>query len=500
MSRLAIQIWLYRQGFVSVSADEFARGLRAVTWSQQTGLNFLADLNSPWPPFEMYLHGMLIRLGGAPFFAPRATAFIFSCILLYALFLLVDQLFDNSVVAFLSLVLVASQPWFIWLSGTPMLEIYFLAFFIGGIYLLLIWLKQGSGWGWLGAGILFFLATGFHIQSWAQINIINLFTLPLFLQFVAQRQFNLAIRLFLFWVIGNSFIILSGLAEYRTTGELFAILGSHAEYSRWFYGGYDVPLLEKLLYFPRLIAESIPIWLWLFGLIGLALTIYKQNWWGVLLLGLGLFTLTIASFFNLSSGPPSAAPGRYAVFYLLLLAPYAAYGFYQLWRQGWLWGQKRFTPSAAYGWAITFSALVAILILLSVNNARHFPIGIARDTVDVGQYIHQVLLPTEGSDAFSPDLTVMLEARYWDFLALELLIEQRERIVYDREHHYLERDNPSQLLDTEQNVADWLRREQVGLLVLHDAHLKERATELSFLALQNRVGDWSVFRVMGSAE
>jgi hypothetical protein len=90
----------------------------------------------------------------------------------------------------------------------------------------------------------------------------------------------------------------------------------------------------------------------------------------------------------------------------------------------------------------------------------------------------------------------MLEARYWDFLALELMTEQNEKLLYDREHDYLHRDNPSRLLEDADAVQSWLMEMQVGLVVLKDPTLKKRADELVFLTRQKEVGDWTVFRLV----
>lgn len=495
--RALFQLHLYRLGFVSLSADEFARGLRALAWSQHLHVNLVKDLASPWPPFEMYLNGLAIRLYHDPYLAPRLTVFIASCLLLLALFFLVHQLVDSWLVAALAVLFSAAQPWFIWLSATPMLEIYFLACFLGGLACLLHWLRRERGWGWLAAGLLFLLASGFHIQSWAQINLVNLFTLYFLARWLRRCQFALAGRLVLFWLLGNSFILFWGAAEYLTTGRLFAILASHADYSRWFYGGYDVAMSEKLLYYPRLVWRVVPLWAWLTAVAGVGFLIGRRQLRPFLPLGLGIPTLAIASFFNLTSGPPSAAPDRYALFYLLLLAPYVAAGFYQPAQLGWRWATARGKNRLAFAWATFLGGLFIAALGYAIVVAQNFPIGMPADTVETGRYLRRMLAePILSSPPLLPQEKIMIEARYWDFLALELMIEETGLLLYDREHDYLHRDNPSRLWKADEAVRAWLLAEQVGLIALRDPQLKERAALLPFLAPQTEVGNWSIYRLL----
>lgn len=496
IGRFLFQLQLYSQGFVSLSADEFARGLRSLAWSKSLHVNLLTDLLSPWPPFEMYLNGLAIRLLPDPFLAPRVTVFIASILLLLSLFFLVYHLLENWLIAGLAVLFCAAQPWFIWLSATPMLEIYFLGCFFGGLYFLLSWLRTKRGWGWLYAGFLFVLASGLHVQSWAQINLVNLLTLTFFVVWIKQRQFTLVGRLLLFWLLGNGFILFWGVAEYVTTGQFFAILNSHAEYSRWFYGGYNVDISEKLLYFPGIVGRVTPLWAWLAAGLGVVFLMMQQRLRPLLLLALGLMTLALASIFNLASGPPSAAPDRYALFYLLLLSPYVAYGFHQVAAYGRQWAAHRRSRLLANAWPVIIGLLLLGFLGQSMVAAQEFPNGMPGDTVETGRYLRQTLAePALSSPPLQPQEKIMLEARYWDFLALELMIEQDARLLYDREHDYLHRENPSRLLESEQAVKRWLVSEQVGLLALRDPLLKERAATLPFLVPQKNVDNWSIFRL-----
>ncbi|MFO7537437.1 MAG: hypothetical protein R6X32_05175 [Chloroflexota bacterium] len=495
IGRLILQIRLYQQGFISTSADEFARGLRTLTWSQNPRLSPAADLISPWPPFEMYLNGLMLRVIDDVLIAPRLTVFVASCLLLIALFLLVAHLFNGST-ATLAVTLVAVHPWTVWLSGTPMLEMYFLACFLGGLYFITVWLCRRQRFYWLVAGLLFFLASGLHVQSWILINLVNLFTLIYWYQFIRQKAYKQVARLIGFWLLGNAYIIFWAIAEYAMTGQLFGILASHTTYSLWFYDGYNVDIIEKLLYFPRIVWRNIPLLVWLLSGVGLFFVLRGPARIRRLYpLVLGGLVLLIASIFNLASGPPSAAPDRYVLLYVLLLSPYAAYGIFRLGERAWQIGNR---PLAYLATAI-IAALFSGVLAQGLVQTAVFPQGMAQDTIKTGRYLQQALIePGVTQPPFQPAETVLVEALYWDFLALELLTRQDARIIYDREHDYLNRDNPSIFEEDTAVVHSHLLQASVGLVALRDPLLQEQARTLPFLAAQQEIGDWVIFRFINS--
>jgi len=245
--KLLIQVSLYRRGFMSVSADEFARGIRAARWSLAPRLDLIADVQDVWLPFEKYLNGGLLRIWPDVILAPRATVFVASCLLLVCLFILVRILFNSFIVPALSTAFVTFQPWYAWLSGTPMLEMYYLAFFFGGLIFLVRWLREKRQGYWLLSGLCFLLASGFHVQSWTFINLVNLLTCGFLIRFWAQRQYQYAWQLLGHYVVSNVFILVYVAAEFLMRGELFGFLAGHTNYSLWYYSGYDVPVLIKFL-------------------------------------------------------------------------------------------------------------------------------------------------------------------------------------------------------------------------------------------------------------
>lgn len=480
-----LQLYLYRQGFISVAADEFARGLQAAQWAIHPTFSLTADLQSVWLPFEKYLNGFLLWLWPDPIWGPRLTVFLASCLLLVVLFALVRLLFKPPLIAYLAVLFVAFQPWVVWLSGTPMLEMYYLPFFLAGIFFVVRWLQTGIGRGWLWGGLCFMVASGFHVQSWTFINLVNLLTVGFWLKFGWRRENGRFRQLTTFYLLGNSYIALYALTEYLTTGKLFVFLQNHTTYSLIYYQGYEVPLLEKLLYYPRLILVNTSMAVWF--LLGIALVFLlfdAERWWKLFLLAVGGLALGLNSTLNALSGPPSAAPDRYAVFYILLLSPYLAYGYYQLIT----WSQKHLKSWLVYPLPIAGAALLAYSIWWGGQRIQQFPPAMPIASVKTGQYINELLKTAESPAAY------MLELKYWDYIAVQLAAGHYETQFFDREQDFYNRNTPSIFGESSDIVLNTLTQNHIRYVALYDDALREKALQTGFLFPQQEIGEWTIFK------
>jgi len=193
--RVTVQAILYTRGFLSVSADEYARGISAAKWAVQPRFDMFDASPGAWLPFEKYLNGLVLSVWPDVILAPRVTVFLSSCVVIIALYLLVYYLFNSSAIAALATIFVVIQPWIVWLSGTPMLEMYYLAFYFAGLLFLLVWLKDNRRGFWIFAGFSFLIATGFHVQSWYLINLVNLLTIGFLIGFVRHKRYGRLRRL-----------------------------------------------------------------------------------------------------------------------------------------------------------------------------------------------------------------------------------------------------------------------------------------------------------------
>ena len=325
-AKILVQLALYESGFISVSADEFARGIRAAKWAQNPSFNILSDVKATWLPFEKYLNGSVLLVWPDVIWAPRLTVFLASCLVIIILFLLFNDLFENSLVAALSVSFLIFQPWYAWLSGTPMLEMYYLLFVFLGAYLFVLGTKNEKMVYWILAGLSFLIATGFHVQSWVYINLFNLLTVGYFFKNIKEKKFTKVITLIGFYVLGNALIMIFSMIEFFATGNIFGFLSSHTNYSKWFYGGYSAPLIEKAIYYPKLVFENVSGVVWI--LIAIAIVFFlhdeKTKRWKWFPLLFALLSMLINSGMNILSVPATAAPGRYSLIYIIAISPYIA--------------------------------------------------------------------------------------------------------------------------------------------------------------------------------
>lgn len=490
--KLGFQIAIYSRGFISVSADEFSRGLRAAEWTIEPHFNMLADVKETWLPFEKYLNGLFLLLWPDVIWAPRVTVFIASCLVLIALFMLVFYLFDNFLVAALTCAFVVVQPWYVWLSGTPMLEMYYLACFLGGLVFLAIWLGEERRGYWFWAGCCFMLASGFHVQSWIFINVVNLIMIVYLYRYVSHKQLGRLLRLVGFCILGNSLIIVFTIVEFLNTGHMFSFLNSHTSYSKWFYDGYNIAVLEKLLYYPRLIIHNSSGVVWILLLVALVFLLRdracKRNLLPLAILGLALI---INSAMNVFSVPATAAPARYSLFYVLMISPYLAYGTYRLFT---LEGQRS-SRIMAHMPVVLSAGLFLYGIWWGIVRIPDFPLGMSTDAIETGYYLDKMLSQNESDNL----ARYMVELRYWDFLAVELTARHYDAVAYDREKDLFNRNTPSIFTGGRSDVCAGLTSQNIRYVALRESTLKANALSTGCLRANREIGRWTVYAVYANA-
>jgi hypothetical protein len=446
-------------------------------------VNLVADVSEVWLPLEKYLNGLLLMVWPDAYWTPRASTFVASCVLVVVVYGWVYLLTDRIEAAEVATGLVAVQPWYLWLSSTPMLEMYYLTCFLAGLAFLTRWLQRGTGRDWFYAGCCLMAASGFHVQSWTLINLLNLLTVGYWGRFAMQRNWRAVARLSGFYGLGNALILLLSAVEYFATGTAFGFLARHTAYSKWFYGGYTASLGEKLLYYPGLMLEHIHFAVFVLAVIGLGWVVRSQSVSGRYLpLGLGVLALLLNSLLNVVSVPPTAAPGRYSLFYLLMMAPYAAMGVTWLMSLGSI-GQPGSVRAAG-----VVVALVALVMVVGqgLRQLPDYPAGVSRDAVDAGDYLEELLRDAE------PRATFMVELAFWDFLGVELAAGHYVQRVYDREFDLYDREKPSLLLGAPDQVLKDFRHQNVRFVALRDDALAEHLPFLSFL---RGFGGWRVYAV-----
>jgi len=486
IGRASLQVFLFQKGFVSVSADEFTRAIRALSWSNHFTFNFSKDFTDVWLPFEKYINGFAFSIYPEAIITPRVTVFFFSCLATVGLFFLLKISFDSYPIAILGTLLISFQPWFVWLSGTPMLEMYYFPFLFSGIALVVCWLKyEKNKYAYL-AGLCFLITSGFHIQSWIFINIVNLIILIVLLTKIRNISKKVLLPYFGLFVISNLLIGLIWLNGLVQTGEILAPFRYHVGYSTWYYGYDQVPWIEKFLYYPRLVWNALPVSLWISVVAGIIIELKNRKRWNFIPLVIGISTLLFNSIINIFSVPASAAPERFSLFYTTLFLPYSIAGIVDLAKTTEnLKGKKHVR---------VFGSMLLILPLIigvwqNTSKIFQFPVGMAEDTIRTGYFLKRMINTT------SPQGKILLELKYWDFQAIKALTGREDLILYDRKLDVYNRQLPSVLTDPSISICNYLQSKDIKWLVIQNETLKTIAGQQFCLSLRKDIGRWKVFEV-----
>lgn len=484
--KVIVQTALFQDGFISVSADEFARGIRAAQWAQHPSINIINDVNDIWLPFEKYLNGSLLLLWPDAIWAPRATVLIASFLLTIVLFFLVYELFGDYTIATISGLFLIFQPWYAWLSGTPMLEMYYFLFFFLGVYLFILWVKREKTVYCYLAGLSMLVSTGFHVQSWVYINLFNLITVAYLIKIIQQKNIRKIIQLLGFYILGNLLILVFSAVEFLNTGNVFGFLASHTSYSTWFYGGYQESILQKALYYPRLIMNNLSTTAWIFFILALFFLIRdRDRKWKIYPLIFLLLALTVNSAMNIISVPATAAPGRYSVIYIILISPYLGYAWVEV------LGQMRTVSAKTIKYAVIVLSSVLILhtIVWGIQKLLTYPKTISPDAMYTGTFIREKLNQYPENEV--PNY--MVELVYWEFLGVEITAGYFNEIVYDREYDIYNRDTQSIFLGEIEDLLSVLLAQNVKYIALYSSTTKDVANQLSYLLPIQETSHWKIF-------
>lgn len=482
--KAVLQLYLYGRGFLSLSADEYSRGIMAARWALDGTLSTRIRMGD-WLPFETYLNGLSLMVWDDVVWTPRITAFFFSCFLLVYFLKLVHHLLGRSPVTLLAGLFLVFNPWFLWLSGTPMLEIYYLAPLVAGLYYVLKWISARRDRYLVIGGILFLFSTGFHSQSWILVNVVNLCLCYFGWRMLRQKDYTGLLKLAGFFILGNLFIIIYIPSDYLATGQWLAMFHRHTLRTMEYYGGYEVGLFDKLAYYPRLVVKSAAlIWIflpigiyWLRGESGKQIKLFP--------LAVGLGALLFYSVFNLLSVPASAAPGRYSLPFFILFVPYAALGIYTLTERSGRHTLLRVRRAAA-------AILVLCILGLGLLKALDFEEKSAKAAVSIGQYMRESL----EKDGVAAKGTVMVELSYWDYLYVVLPVRYYDRVKYDRKESDEFSGIPSALLSMDDGeILVHMRSRDTKLIAVKDDAIKNKLDGLPFMRKIVERDVWALYGI-----
>lgn len=284
------------------------------------------------------------------------------------------------------------------------------------------------------------------------------------------------------FVGNNLFIFIYIVAEFIATGELFHFVSDHTVGTKLHYGGYEVGMLKKLYYYPRLVATwgnlilvFLPIGLYWLG--AASKKIPKLFPFAIGMIGLLMFCI-----FNYFSVPASAAPGRYSLPFIILFAPYCALGIHALFNESGYFTNIPFRRVSAV-------TLVAFILAANFALASNFPGKTDRTAINVGYYLKN-LMEIDNTDTTS---TAMVELTYWDFVKIKLAARKFDQIRLDRDFAH---GIPSIFLTMgDEEILQHLRRENTKFVVVEDEEIKNRLNNLDYMHKFKQLYNWDFYHV-----
>jgi len=445
-----IAFWLWRRSldtsFFAVSGDDFQRTFYA--WQVTQGWLVPSDL---WPPLQFWIEALAMLVYPHTLVVPMLVNLAASTGALAALLLLGRALGIGRAAALLQLVLIATLPWFVWLSLSALAE----PLFFCGIVLAYLgvarWRAAGrERWLWLAA--IGLLAAGMlRFDGWGHSLVFSLGVGWLCWRAPRPRPWRWLAAAALPWLCPLIWLAY----QYVGYGNLFHFSKVTQNYYLVTFG--RLPLAQRLLWQPSdlwaVAGMTLPL-----ALIGLWLIRQRPGVVLLTLMWLASFALLIQS--TWSHTITQNNPQRLVVIHALLLTPGVALALQALFRRGIL--------GAALALALSLA-----LIAPRISAIPSYPNGLANDSMLVGRHLTSL----REQATLQPGDKVMIEVLFWDYVILRILADDPGAVVYDRppilvlkpggEHTLDDQKNPSLLALPPEQLRAELKRRGVRVVVAY---------------------------------
>jgi hypothetical protein len=425
-----LQLVLYLLGYSAFSADDFGRPLSAAHWLSHPTFDLGMDgplglAGSGWLSFSDYLFGAALAIHPDLFVTPRIVNLILSSLAVITVYLLGRELFGRTV-GLATAVLLAFQPWIVWLGMSGMSSdlpcLVSLPLF--GAYLVR-WLRTDRMSALLASAGFLTIANGFRYESWFFAAVTSM--LIVFLAAWRWRRGTLTRQ----WLAGGvgGLVLINALpvgwmaASYVVYGDwLPALHGINA----FMVAGMASQTVrtETQMGIPLMAAGSFPFEIVL-SLAGVALfaeshrpiahRLYLAMLVATTLLFSVVFRGQLAAWLHIA---------RYLLGFVVLALPYAGFLVTQLFRARQPWRQEG---------VLAACVILLTVVTFDVSRALNYPSGFPKDAISTGWAIRNL----QEIGAISPTSRILIE-RAVDFgdLSVVVLANRPERFVVLNELAY----------------------------------------------------------------
>jgi len=476
---LILYLWFQQLAlpFFALSADDFSRTLLA--WRVTQGQLIPSDV---WLPLQFWVEALAYQFYPHWRVVPMLINLLAATGTLVCLLGIGYEIGLRTWALLWQLLLMATLPWFVWLSLSGLSEPLFCFWIALAAHGLLRWLNYGQRWVIWGAALSLLAANATRFDAWGVSVLFSLYLAWRWVRVASPRPHYLLLVAALPWLFPMAWMGYHGLKY----GDPFFSTRAVRAYILARQG--TKPLLNRLLLqFQDLWQVGtiiIPL-----GLIG-AWGMRKRRTIQLLaLLWLGVWLMLMGS--ALQSATASHNTPRLVVLPTLLLVPCAVWALTQI-------GALRLGGR----WLILL--LITALVVVQLNTIPHYPNNFAPEIWAVGRH----LIDLRATGQLCPGDPILIEVKFWDYLALQVLTDDPAAVVFDRNSKLLftpagtpildDANNPSLFARPTADLQVELARRQIRFVL---AYTDVASTTLQTVAQQSwQAGDYSLFLLAQEAD
>jgi hypothetical protein len=476
ISRLIIQLLLYHSGFIALTADEFGRTVLAAEWARNPNLQWSGN----WLPFYDYLFGSALHLWWNLLIVPRILIILFGLSSIVLMFVFSTLLFEDARIGLVSSILLAINPAHIWLSSTPLSEMVSFTIMLGSLILFLLFLRNSNWRALFMSSSLLAIANGFRYEVWMVSIAFSLYLIFLIVRLLRRRQVEqrMILRLFsgavipwifpLMWIVGN----------YIYTGNPLFFISATTSYKITWYG----PGSSFLPYITTAIKID-PLFVFLIVVGFIAVLTYKkrkpeENWY---------IWITFVPFFIffLSHGSQPEPEGnwiRYLAPFLFMTYPLIAATILLIARQFINPIQLR-------------SAVIVVLLACLAFVQLHTAFNFTNDPAAEGLMVGLQLKDLRQNNHLSSQKPVIIELEYWQYLAIQVGLNDITTVLYDRPLDIAHRNSVSLITSNPELLQTCINYYDVAYIAVRSPDLKAAIEKEFSFPIASNINGYNIYNV-----
>jgi Dolichyl-phosphate-mannose-protein mannosyltransferase len=476
--RLILQVFLFRDGFLAITADDFGRIIQdAVPWVSDPSTIHLYGV---WLPFYKIIYGLGIIVYRNLLVTPRILSTIFGILSILLIYRTTKLLFHKTGIGIISATLFAFSPMGVWLASTSLSEMPYILFVLASLFYYLHYLNTRKS-SYLYTSCLFLgLTTGLRYEGWWLGVFMS--TYILFDQWRARKTKEgfripfgtIILSLALIW----TFPICWMLGNYFHYQNPVWFIGDISNYkTRWYGVGIDYfQYLKTILRFD-------PVGLFLI-LVAFVISFRQKKTPSMkFYMVISLLPLILFIFLHGGRSEPPRNLLRYMAPYMICFYPLIGFISDRL--------IMVINMSIGRNAAISIAIILAILSGLIIEDFRY-----SNDPAALGVAVGEEIAHQREFVSVDAAMPVMIELIHWDFLAIHSGANDVDWIMYDRPTGLPGRDAPSLFVTDLDQALACINYYHIKLVVVKSEDIKNILTTELHLTPDNTINGYSFYKVI----